>query len=190
MDVTRDNGTVTLRVGQNAAVEVTRYNDSGTSVGSAQTSTTPPDARVVEVGAGGRSVQVEEAGTIVLQPTESGSSLVQVVASEPLAAGDLVNIWDNAGTANARRASASSFDLQAHGFVLADASTGSLASIYLEGPNTAATGLSAGPLFLSVTPGKTSPTGPTVSRQIAQRVGVAYSSSGFIFQPEMPVELA
>jgi hypothetical protein len=115
-------------------------------------------------------------------------SFIIVVASENLAAGDLVNVWNNAGVANARKADASVSGKDAHGFVLAGVSTSANATVYLEGPNTGVTGLTPGRQFLSdSTAGRSTSTAPTTATHVCQVVGFASSATSLIFERGDPV---
>lgn len=123
-------------------------------------------------------------------PTGVGADTAAIVASEALAAGDLVNVWNNSGTANVRKADASTAGKEAHGFVLSAVSSGSTATVYFEGTNTQMTGLTPGRQYLSTTPGKCSATAPTGSGQVVQVVGFAISATAMNFQSELPITLA
>lgn len=122
-------------------------------------------------------------------PTGVGADTAVINASEALAAGDLVNIWNNSGTANARKADASTAGKEAHGFVLAAVASGQPATVYFEGTNTQMTGLTPGRQYLSTTPGKTSATAPTGSGQVVQVVGFAVSATAMSFQSNPPIVL-
>lgn len=118
---------------------------------------------------------------------ETGS----LTASESLADGDFVNIWNDAGTPKVRKADGSTTGKEAHGFVLAATAASGTALVYFEGANTHLTGLTAGPRFLSATvPGGTQATAPTGSGQIIQQLGIAYSSTNLTFEPQPVVALA
>ena len=122
-------------------------------------------------------------------PTGVGADTAAIVASEALAAGDLVNVWNNSGTANVRKADASTAGKEAHGFVLSAVSSGSTATVYFEGTNTQMTGLTPGRQYLSTTPGKCSATAPTGSGQVVQVVGFAISATAMNFQSNPPIVL-
>lgn len=122
-------------------------------------------------------------------PTGVGADTAVIPASEALAAGDLVNIWNNSGTANVRKADASTAGKEAHGFVLAAVASGQPATVYFEGTNTQMTGLTPGRQYLSTTPGKTSATAPTGSGQVVQVVGFAVSATAMNFQCNPPIVL-
>lgn len=126
---------------------------------------------------------------ISVLPTGVGADTAVINASEALAAGDLVNIWNNSGTANVRKADASTAGKEAHGFVLAAVAIGQPATVYFEGTNTQMTGLTPGRQYLSTTPGKTSATAPTGSGQVAQVVGFAVSATAMNFQSNPPIVL-
>jgi hypothetical protein len=127
-----------------------------------------------------------------LLPTGIAADTVTAVASEALAAGDLVNLYSNAGTVNARKADASGGAAkQAHGFVLASVSSSGTATVYMEGSNTSASSLTVGNQFLSgSTPGKSTATAPTTTAYIVQRVGFAVSATLINFEGNAPITLA
>lgn len=121
-----------------------------------------------------------------MMPASSGADTKVVLASENLAAGDMVNIYDNAGTENCRKAdaSAASAGKKAHGFVLTAVTSGNNATVYLDGTNTQVTGLTAGiEYFLSdVTPGAVTATAVTTSGNTLQSVGFAESTTELSFE--------
>lgn len=127
---------------------------------------------------------------ITMMPTGVGSDTSVLPASGALAAGDFINVFDDAGTAKIRKADATSALTQAHGFVLdpiADLASG---TVYWEGNNIAVTGQTPGNVFLSTTAGQATTTAPTVSTQIVQRIGVAISATQINFEPQLPIKLA
>lgn len=138
--------------------------------------------KLVMTGADGRL-------DISVLPVGVGADTAVINASEALAAGDLVNIWNNSGTANVRKADASTAGKEAHGFVLAAVASGQPATVYFEGTNTQMTGLTPGRQYLSTTPGKTSATAPTGSGQVVQVVGFAVSATAMNFQSTLPIVL-
>ena len=138
--------------------------------------------KLVMTGADGRL-------DISVLPIGVGADTAVIPASEALAAGDLVNIWNNSGTANVRKADASTAGKEAHGFVLAAVASGQPATVYFEGTNTQMTGLTPGRQYLSTTPGKTSATAPTGSGQVVQVVGFAVSATAMNFQSNPPIVL-
>ena len=128
---------------------------------------------------------------VTVMPTGIGADTSVIVASEALAAGDLVNIYNNASVANCRKADAATAGKEAHGFVLASVSNGANATVYFEGSNTQATSLTPGTQFLSpTTAGKSIATAPSAAGQVVQVVGFATSATSFNFQSRNPVVLA
>jgi hypothetical protein len=124
-------------------------------------------------------------------PVGIGADTVAIVASENLAAGDLINVWNDGGTAKIRKADASTQGKDAQGFVLASVTSGNSGTVYFEGSNTQMTSLTPGLQFLSsTTPGKTTTTAPTAAGTIVQRVGFATSDTSMNFQSNAPVLLA
>lgn len=76
-------------------------------------------------------------------PAGIGADIKIAETSEDLSAGDYVNIYDDTGTVKVRLADNSN-GREAHGFVLDAFLTGSNASVYFEGSNTAAASNAAG----------------------------------------------
>jgi hypothetical protein len=124
-----------------------------------------------------------------MMPVGFGDDAVTITASEALSAGDLVNIWDNSG-AKVRKADATTSGKEAHGFILSAVASGGLANVYFEGTNTAVTGQTPGPVFLSTTAGLTTSTAPSGTGNVVQRVGFAVSATAMNFQSIDPIVLA
>jgi len=117
-------------------------------------------------------------------PAGFGGDVETVVASENLAANDLVNIWDDAGTRKMRKADASLGRL-ADGFVLAAVIAAASGSCYMDGTITGMTGLTIGSrYFLSgAAAGTATLTAPTTSTHHVQDVGKAISATELSFEP-------
>lgn len=123
-------------------------------------------------------------------PTGIGADTSIITASEALAAGDLVNIWNSTG-AKVRKADASTAGKEAHGFVLSAVANAAAATVYFEGSNTQVTGLTAGVQYLSATTaGQATATAPSGSGQVVQRVGFATAATALNFNAGPPVVLA
>jgi hypothetical protein len=148
---------------------------------------TEVEAQTSSAGAGdaGKIIALDNTGRIddTMMPVGIAADVNVVDASEALAAGDLVNIWDDTGTPKARKADASAVK-PADGFVLAAVDIADPATVYSEGTNDQVTGLTGGTeYFLSATtPGGVSATAPTGTGQIVQRVGKAFSATSLNFQ--------
>ncbi|MCA1842374.1 MAG: hypothetical protein LC792_04140 [Actinobacteria bacterium] len=125
-----------------------------------------------------------------LLPTGIGADTALITASEALAAGDLVNVWNSTG-AKVRKADASVSGKEAHGFVLAAVSNAGTATVYFEGTNTQVSGQTPGVVYLSATtPGAAVAAAPSGSGQVVQRVGYATSATAINFQSHTPIVLA
>ena len=124
-------------------------------------------------------------------PTGLGAETASIVCSENLASGDLVNIYNNAGTPNCRKADASAANAGklACGFVLSTYTSAQSATVYLDGTVSGLTGLTAGTaMFLSgTTPGATTATAPTTTGYICQNIGIAISTTAMRFIAGRPV---
>ena len=152
------------------------------------------NSKTTSAGAGdsGKLPALDAAGKLdnSFMPTGIGADTSSIVSSENLAAGDLVNIWNNAAVANVRKADATVAGKEAHGFVLSAVTSPAAATVYFEGSNTGVTGLTPGPQFLSATAGLCTATAPSASGNVVQRVGFATSATNVNFQSQTPVVLA
>lgn len=152
------------------------------------------NGKVVSAGAGdsGKLPALDASGRLdsSVLPVGIGADTAQIVASEALAAGDLVNIYDAAGTVKVRKADATTAGKEAHGFVLNAVANSATATVYFEGSNSSVTGKTAGRQYLSTTAGTCSSTAPTGSGNVVQIVGFATSSTVINFQSGTPIVLA
>ncbi len=144
------------------------------------------------VGDAGKLVALDGSGRIdnSMMPTGLGADTKVLTASEALSAGNLVNIWNDAGTTKVRKADATTAGKEAHGFVLAAAASGASATVYFEGANTGVTGLTGGNVFLSTTAGGCTNTAPSGSGNVVQRVGIATAATELNFEAQQPIALA
>ncbi len=152
-------------------------------------------AVVVSAGAGndGDLVALDASGKLdaSVLPAGVGQSTVAAVASETLSAGDLINLWNNSGTINARKADGTSEGKEAHGFVKSGYSSAASATVYLPGNViTGLTGLTPGSRqYLSATPGALTETPLASAGNVHQLVGIAASATTVVFEPEEPITL-
>ena len=100
-----------------------------------------------------------------------------IAASEVLAAGDFVQIYDNSGTPAARKADASDGKL-ASGYVRAAYDSGASATVYTSGVNDMVSGRTAGRVWLGES-GAATQTEPTSGWY--QEIGVALSATEIDF---------
>lgn len=155
-----------------------------------------------EVEATVTSTGVAQAGKIIalgndgkldtsLLPSSVGPEIKVVATSENLAAGDLVNIWNDSGTPKARKADASN-QRRAVGFVLSAVTSPANASVYCDSMITGLTGLTPGAVYYlsGTTPGAATSTAPTTTNHISQEIGIALSATEISFEPQRPIILA
>lgn len=161
------------------------YNNAGTPTERAATTASAGAADA------GKIPGLDAAGRLdnSMMPVGLGADTSVVTASEALAAGDFVNIWNNTG-AKARKADATTASKEAHGFVLASVANGAAATVYFEGSNTQVTGQTAGNVFLSTTPGLATSTAPSAAGNAVQRIGVATSATNINTEFQTPIILA
>lgn len=163
------------------------YNNAGTLKEKAaiQTSAGAGDA--------GKIIALDSSGAIDISMMPAGISAEVVVAasSENLSTGNFVNLYDNAGTINVRKADATTNAKPAHGFVLASTTSPASATVYLiSAKNTGVTGLTVGlDYYLSTTPGGVVSTAPSASGNIVQKLGRAISATSLPFISDTYFEL-
>lgn len=140
----------------------------------------------------GDLVALDDTGRIhnSMMPVGIGTDTATITASETLAAGDWVNVWNDAGTAKVRKADATTAGKEAHGFVLSAVTSGNPATVYFEGTNTQVTGQTPGPVYLQATAGAGGATIPSASGNVVQQIGVAVSATAVNFERGAPVTLA
>jgi hypothetical protein len=153
------------------------------------------EALVTSAGAGdaGKIPALDATGKLdnSLMPVGIGADSKILVASENLAAGDLVNVWNDTGTAKARKADATVAGKEANGFVLAAVTSGNNATVYFDGTDTQLSGLTPGAVYyLATTAGGVTATPPSGSGNVVQRVGRALSATELTFEPGEPITLA
>lgn len=102
-----------------------------------------------------------------------------VVASVPIAAGQVVNLFNDAGTLKARLASASSFTTVGHAVATAAAAAGAIVELqYLQGLITSIGGMITGDMYwLSTVPGAVQNAYPVAAGTIRQAIGLAATPS-------------
>lgn len=126
-----------------------------------------------------------------IMPTGIGADTSSLVASEALAAGNLINIWDDLGVAKARKADAAVEGKEAHGFVLSAVALAATALVYHEGKITGLTGLTPGALhFLSAVAGATTAIAPSTVGNVVQQVGIALNATTLGFEAQQPITVA
>lgn len=158
------------------------------------------EALVVSSGAGdaGKIVATGADGRLdtTVMPVGIGADTQSIVASENLAAGDFVNVWNDGGTAKVRKADAStaSAGKRADGFVLAGVTSGDSATVYFEGRNTQLSGLTPGTTYAL---SHSAPGGvvalasaTTTAGHILQVVGRAVSATELSTEVAEPVVMA
>lgn len=145
-------------------------------------------------GDAGKIPALDGAGRIdnSMMPVGIGADTKLLPASENLAAGDKVNVWNDTGTVKVRKADGSATGKEANGFVLAAVTSGNNATVYFEGTNNQLTGLTGGSMYYlsATTPGGVTATAPSTAGQIVQKVGRALSTTEINFEPSDAIVLA
>jgi len=151
----------------------------------AQSSTGAADAnRIVALDADG-----------LIDPSMIPASISNVVvvaeADEALGAGDVVHLFDDAGTTKVALASAETTGEPAIGYVLDSWLAGENAVVFLSGLNDQVSGLTAGQrIYLGVTAGDSVTSPVTGADRIHQFLGRAIASTSYNFEPDDEIILA
>ncbi len=125
---------------------------------------------------------------VTMLPTGVGPDTQTLPATEGISAGALVNVWSSSGTVSVRNADGSTSGKEADGFVLAAVASGSQATVYLTGLNTAVSGLAPGLGYLSdTTVGAVASVGATTAGHTYQQVGVVTAAGVLQFNPLLAI---
>ena len=134
-----------------------------------------------------RSIALQDlSGTLALLTDVTGVVSTSLTAYEALSAGDWVSIYSDSGTAKWRKANATGSGYRTDGFVLSSVSSGASATGFHVGVNTAVSGQTVGPIFLSTTAGVGSSSVPSTGN-LLQRIGFALSPTSVLFRSDLPV---
>ena len=156
---------------------------------------TEEEALVTSGGAGdgGKIPALDGAGRLdnSVMPVGIGADTKSIQASENLAAGDFVNVWNDTGTTKVRKADAAT-NKPVDGFVTAAVTSGNSATVYFEGTNNQLSSLTGGSVYYlsGSTPGGAVATPPSTSGYLVQKVGKAISATEINFEASDPVALA
>lgn len=138
-------------------------------------------------GAGDASkiAQLDSAGRfdISLMPVGIGAEVSIVPSFENLTAGNFINLFNNGGTVNSRKADATTNTKNAHGFTLATVTAPASSTIYgISTKNTALTGLTLGvDYWLATTAGGVTTTAPSAAGNYVQELGTSESATAMVF---------
>ncbi|GAA0721363.1 hypothetical protein [Dokdonella soli] len=159
----------------------------------------PVEVAATQVSAGGANanqvVALNSSGFLdsTLFPAGFGESSISVVTSENLAAGALVNLYNNAGVLTARNANATDATKPAMGFVTAASTSPAANTVFFAGQQiTGLSGLTIGAYhFLSAsTAGTATATVPAATGNLAQNIGYALSATILMFLPQIGITRA
>lgn len=160
-----------------------------------QTAGVLTEALGVQASAGvanaGDIVALDDTGRIdaTLMPTGIGAETSIVQATEALAAGNWVNVYDVTGAPRVRKADATVAGKACNGFVLAAVASGANATVYTDGINNQVSAQTAGDVYLQTTPGLGGSVAPSAAGNVLQRVGTAMSATAVVFDYDRPITL-
>jgi len=157
-----------------------------------------PNSTSAGAGDAGKAVQLDAGGKLdsSLLPASAlqGAEDYDLVAFEAISAGDLVNIFSDAGVAKIRKADATDTTKPSMGFCPAAIASAATGTVRLgNGVVTGLTGLTIGALYYlsAATPGGITLTAPSATGNIVYAVGRAKSATEFNYVDDTtPVLLA
>lgn len=136
-------------------------------------------------GDGTKLAQLDSTGRfdISLMPVGVGAEVTIVPAFENLTSGQFINLFNNAGAVNSRKADATTNAKPAHGFTLANVTAPASSTIYgISTKNNVLTGLTlGGDYWLATTAGGVTNTAPSGSGNLVQELGTAESATAMVF---------
>lgn len=142
----------------------------------------------------GDLVSLDAAGKLDVSvlPIGVGQNTVSALTSEALVVEVLVNLFNNAGTINARKADATVEGKECQGFVKSAFASAATAVVFTSGNIlTGLSGLTPGARqYLAITSGARTETPPSAAGNVLQMLGNANSATSIIFEPEEPITLA
>lgn len=137
---------------------------------------------VTAAGAAGTVLTGNGASDPTFQAPTATPNTIQLTASAAISAGNLVNIYDNAGTANVRPADNTSSSTYANGFAPASISMSASGTVVpFAGPISGLSGLTPGTQYFLGTSGGLTTSAPSSSGDLIQSVGVSITASTFQF---------
>lgn len=141
----------------------------------------------------GKIVSLDNSGRLdpTLMPVGVGPDTTAVAATEAIAAGAIVNVFDDGGTIGVRNADGTSDGKDVTGFVMDAVASGDDAQIFFEGIVTGLSGLTPGVrYYLSNTAGTITSTPLTGAGEVSQFVGRSISATELQFEPGPAIVLA
>ena len=135
-------------------------------------------------GDAGKIVALDAAGKIAnnMMPTGIGADSATLTASETLTAGDIINIWNDAGTPSMRKADSATTGKEADGFVIAGVTAAATGDAILDGTISGLSALTIGAKYFISTSGGITTTAPSTVGHTIQYVGKAKSATELIFE--------
>lgn len=131
---------------------------------------------------------------VSFMPTGVAAEALSITATETIAAGSFVNIYNSTGL-KVRLADATN-DRQAHGYAPAGIANGAAGTIWFEGANSGLSSRTVGATQFLGAAGAATETAPevgvggVVAGHISQILGTATSATSALFEPEPPITLA
>jgi hypothetical protein len=140
----------------------------------------------------GQIIALNAAGQLdsTMLPAGTGLDTTSAITSAAISAGQMVNLYSNAGVLTARPADSTTTGSEANAYSLAAVGSGATGTFYLAGNVTGMSGLTLGTTYFLSTVGAVTTTPPSTAGNIVQIVGKALSATSLAFAPQHYTVLA
>jgi hypothetical protein len=135
----------------------------------------------------GQVVALNGAGQLdsTMMPAGLGLDTTAAITSAAISAGQMVNLFNNAGVLTARPADCTTTGSEANAFALSAFASGATGTFFLAGNVTGMSGLTPGSIYFLSTVGAVSLTSTSTPGNINQIVGKSLSSTSLAFAPQL-----
>jgi len=140
----------------------------------------------------GQVIALNAAGQLdsTMLPAGTGLDTTTAVTSAAISAGQMVNLYNNAGVLTARPADCTTTGSEANAYALSAFGSGVTGTFYLAGNVTGMSGLTPGSIYFLSTVGAVTLTPTSTAGSINQIVGKSLSTTSLAFAPQQYTVLA
>jgi hypothetical protein len=134
----------------------------------------------------GQIIALNGAGQIdsTMMPAGLGLDTTTAITSAAISAGQMVNLYNNAGVLTARPADCTTTGSEANAFALSAFASGATGTFYLAGNVTGLSALTPGTIYFLSTVGAITTTPTSTAGNIVQIVGKSLSATSLAFAPQ------
>lgn len=140
----------------------------------------------------GKIIALNGAGQLdsTMLPSGLGLDTTSAITSSAISAGQMVNLYSNAGVLTARPADCTAVGSEANAYATAAVASGATGTFFLGGNVTGMSALTPGTTYFLSTVGAVSTTPPSTAGNVVQIVGKSLSATSLAFTPHQVTVLA